>query len=1080
MNINGVYGNNNLTIQEKAVNTVQKEEKETSAVKNNNTIEIIPAIAETGSITYAEDDIHKKTEEDQKEEETKEEEHQNNTSERMTKEDYKEINKEGISLKEYNSERLTRALQRIKTQRTEKEENLNDQKESLDNKTEAAKGMGNYNASTKKIVQKLIDSDLPVTEANIAKIATAMEMAATAFNLSDTSMKYLIRNNLEPTTQNMYKAGYSGSFSQKEEISDQVFTSLQGQIKEIIDNAGLVVNEENVQSAKWLLNNQLPLTENTLWAYRDLKQLKANMNEDTILDKTVEAFASGKTPEAASFGNAVAERARQAITDFQSISDEAIQETVKTHGNGIDQINCRELKKAQGQLDKQDKNTENTELENEAKTIQDKSGEAVDNVDIRTITVRRQLEEIRLKMTLDSGQQLIRQGINPDTDSISKIVDGLKEIEDKYYKNLLKEGSAEVNTENVQALKTSINGIEELKGLPSYILGSTLSNRNIETVNGLLSTGTKLKNTFNKAGEAYESLMTRPRSDMGDSITKAFRNVDGILEDMKLEPTQANERAVRVLGYNEISINDENIQYVKSYDQQVNQLMKSFHPAVAVELIKTGINPLNVPIGELNQQIEGIKGELGIQEDEKYSKYLWKLEKNKGITENEKKSYIGIYRLLNAVEKTDGAALGAVLKADQEVTMQNLLTAVRTIKGSGVDTTVDDNFGSLTQITYSRESITEQLNTSFKVTDQPEEKEESSGQLAGKTSYSHQLIKNVLDEITPDKLQTLGKPEDILNMSVEKLKEELEFTPENTEAESNYWNQKLEEYHEVTDQSDNAQKLLKSYGIPDSLPNIQAAKDLLSKDQTFYKQLNKMIKAGNVTGEANSENLEQPMDDMTGILDLSNISEDFIEALTSPAGMKGQYQKLEQDFNKLINQSYTNPVITSQDITTLQRISYGMSFVQKLASKESYEIPLTVGDNITNVNVTILRNTGDSGKVNINVDSESLGRVMANLSVKDKGVNALITCDNRTGLNAMINESQELKEGVARSGIEMKQLNYGIGNKMSDSYRYTNHNAGNDILKSDATDKTEVTTDTLYKLAKTFLIHIKETENNLQ
>ncbi len=773
MNINGVYGNSSLMVQDNAVSAVPKEETENTAVKNNITTEITPAVTDTEPITYAEDDIHKKAEDKQKEEDKNEEEQQNNTSERMTKEDYKEISKEGISLKEYNSERLTRALQRIKTQRTVKEDNITEQKASLDKKAEDAQTMVNYNASTKKIVQKLIDSDLPVTEANIAKVATAMEMASTAFKLSDKAMNYLIKNNLEPTIQNMYKAGYSGSFSQNKEITDQVFASLQGQVNEIVDNAGLEVNDENIQSGKWLLNNRLPLTENTLWAYRDLKQLKDNVNEDTILDKAVEAFASGKTPEAASFGSAAIYRAGQAIADFDSISDEAIQEVVKNHENGIDQINCRELKKAQRQLDKQSKNTDNNELNYDDEAIQDKSGDKADNVDIRTITVRRQLEEIRLKMTLDSGQQLIKQGIKLDTDSLSKIVDGLKEIEDKYYKNLLKEGSAEVNTDNVQILKNSINGIDELKGMPSYILGSTLSNRNIETVNGLLTAGTELKNTFDKAGEAYESLMTRPRSDMGDSITKAFRNVDDILEDMKLEPTQANERAVRILGYNGINITEENIQHVKSYDEQVNQLMKSFHPAVAVELIKKGTNPLNMPIDELNQQIDGIQSELGIQEEEKYSKYLWKLEKNKGISENEKKSYIGIYRLLNAVEKTDGAALGAVLKADQEVTMQNLLTAVRTIKGNGVDTAVDDSFGALSQLNYNRESITEQLNTSFKDTNHSDENEEIPDKLADKFNYIHHLLKDVMDEITPDKLQTLGNTEEILNMSVEKLKEVL-------------------------------------------------------------------------------------------------------------------------------------------------------------------------------------------------------------------------------------------------------------------------------------------------------------------
>ena len=42
-------------------------------------------------------------------------------------------------------------------------------------------------------------------------------------------------------------------------------------------------------------------------------------------------------------------------------------------------------------------------------------------------------------------------------------------------------------------------------------------------------------------------LMTAPRTDLGDSIQKAFRNVDDILNDLDMELTDDNRRAVRFL-----------------------------------------------------------------------------------------------------------------------------------------------------------------------------------------------------------------------------------------------------------------------------------------------------------------------------------------------------------------------------------------------------------------------------------------------------------------------------------------------------------------------------------------------------
>ena len=215
-------------------------------------------------------------------------------------------------------------------------------------------------------------------------------------------------------------------------------------------------------------------------------------------------------------------------------------------------------------------------------------------------------------------------------------------------------------------------------------------------------------------------------------------------------------------------------------------------------------------------------------------------------------------------------------------------------------------------------------------------------------------------------------------------------------------------------------------------------------------------------------------------LDIEDISNGMIEALKNPSNMKEQYQVLEQDVNKLLNQAYENPVITSQDIATLQRIHYGMSFVQKMASKESYEIPLAVGNDITNVNVTVVRNTGETGKVSIHMESDILGKVSAGITVKEQGINALITCDNRSGLDTIKQNSQEFVQAVNQTGIEIQQLNYGIGNQKEDSYRYTNYNPDNENQKQSNSDNKGVNTDTLYSLAKTFLVHIKEIEVNLK
>ena len=65
-------------------------------------------------------------------------------------------------------------------------------------------------------------------------------------------------------------------------------------------------------------------------------------------------------------------------------------------------------------------------------------------------------------------------------------------------------------------------------------------------------------------------------------------------------------------------------------------------PAVVTQLIKQGINPLEMKISDLNRVAEQVRSEVGKDDNQKFSEYLYKLEKNNQITEEERNSYIGI------------------------------------------------------------------------------------------------------------------------------------------------------------------------------------------------------------------------------------------------------------------------------------------------------------------------------------------------------------------------------------------------------------------------------------------------------
>lgn len=293
------------------------------------------------------------------------------------------------------------------------------------------------------------------------------------------------------------------------------------------------------------------------------------------------------------------------------------------------------------------------------------------------ITARRQMEEARLVMTSEASVAMEKAGVEMDLTPLADLVEDLKSQEREYYKDLLAGAGVEPSEKNVDLMAETMDVFAELKQQPAYVIGQVDADDPVQEIH---DAGAQMQRAFAQANESYETLMTAPRSDMGDSITKAFSNVDDILQDLQLDTSETNRRAVRILAYNNTEITPENIMEVKALDEQMQRAFSNMKPAVTLEMIRRGENPLDMTMEQLNQAAQEIQQENGTQEQERFSKYLWKLEQNHEISEEERSSYIGIYRLIAQVEKGDGAALGFLMNQGSDVTMRNLLRAVRSEK----------------------------------------------------------------------------------------------------------------------------------------------------------------------------------------------------------------------------------------------------------------------------------------------------------------------------------------------------------------------------------------------------------------
>ena len=160
-----------------------------------------------------------------------------------------------------------------------------------------------------------------------------------------------------------------------------------------------------------------------------------------------------------------------------------------------------------------------------------------------------------------------------------------------------------------------------------------------------------------------------------------------------------------------MEITEESIAQIKDWDAEVNTLIDRMKPATVLGMIRGGINPLEHTVTELNEMLAD-RGMTAAQEEESYSKFLWRLDKTNGITAEERQSYIGIYRLLHQVQKEDHAAVGAVVQSGQQMDLSNLLTAVRSRNAQGMDHTVDDT-ENIIQAAAGNQTITDQIMTAY-------------------------------------------------------------------------------------------------------------------------------------------------------------------------------------------------------------------------------------------------------------------------------------------------------------------------------------------------------------------------------
>ncbi len=950
----------------------------------------------------------------------------------MSEEDFARLQKEGYHPGDMDVEEVVTIVDKIKAELIKGGTEVAGYTDDLDKDTLAQ--ITGSEAFASELAAQFRVHDIPLTEENVQAAREAFERAMQTEEPGEGTVKYMVENRMEPTIDNLYMADHSaasdshrqghgyyaadntGYYARKAE--DYNWEQLRPQIERVLEEAGLEISEENVESAQWLIGVGVPLTAETMGALHEIEQAGQPWDQKKILSAVAAAISDGKKAGDANLadGRSRLERAADYVEAYGRISDEAVDVTVAEEKA----VNLRNLTKAQEQID---------------------AGNAAVADTPQAVTQRRQLEEIRLMMTIEANRELMASGYSIDTTELEALVDALKKLEQEQNQKLFGEPDAATAAGKAALYEEVQQKTAEIPYLPAAVLVRYVGEEEVFTLDSVYEHGTALKNAYESARESYETLMTAPRADMGDSIRKAFRNVDDILTDMGLDTNEENRRAVRILGYNSMDITDDNIDAVKKYDMELQQTIRRMTPAVSLQAIRDGKNPLTMSIAELNQYLDE-SGADDAAREEKFSKYLYKLEKNHAVTEQEREAYIGIYRMFRQLEKTDDAAVGSLLKEGAQISFSNLLTAMRSTKKQGMDYRVDDGFDGV-EGTMKTKSITDQILSGFPTLGQ--ESAEGGKQNDGqgeppsqqRESYYHMLAGQIANTMEPE---ALAATELTAEMTMEEFADAMRQQAADTSLEQAYMQEQLQSFRGIENTEEAVVQELLAYRQPVTANNLGAASALRKKPGALYRKLYELGDGPAVSeGKAKAEAL--------------------IESLTDQESAQEAYEEMQETFTSLLDEAMDAPD-DYLDLKSLQSCKKQLALAGSLAREENYQIPVEINGELTAINLKVLHGKGN-GRVNVTVQTEEYGQMTARFSLREQTVSGYIACESAEGTQWLKGRQADFEKALAGPGEDREAGSLVIlqGREIS----------GEDYKSEEARDGAKEQTAQLYAIAKTFI-----------
>lgn len=877
---------------------------------------------------------------------------------------------------------------------------------------------------------------------NLVFTSSGAQIAGTDVKLQvgNKDILYLLKNRQPLTQETLYKAHYSGQreiaaveefggdtayaakqaaqqiVSKPQQSAGQsVYTpgedgnadsGLQAQLAHVIMQAGFAVDETSMAGANLLLANDIPVTTDSVRAYmqmqtqigKDIGELPTAQQAEKRQTQELETRAAKLRQDAASI---TADDVAQAVRAERPFTIAAL---VAAHDDGV-----RDGQTGGQPVEAYDETADKGTQSQDGRS----AGSDIQNQTLREVTALRQLEEIRLSMTQSVAVRMLSVDINIDTRELAQVVAKLRNAEAQLTQEMFAKQGVAPTEENkaiyqqmqadLQTIGTApaarlgvlagtdalqsvtVHGFAKLVQEENQIGGQAgemqrrMSDNNVPDGMADISTQTIRRSAdFAAMERGYEALGTAPRADMGDSIRKAFSNIEDILTDMNLPVDEEHTRAVQILGYNRTEITEENIAQIIEYDRAVNDMLAACHPNAVLSMIRDGVNPLDMTVDELNQTLRDKNYKAGVKETDDFATYLRDVEKRGQISSEERAGYIGLYRVFKQLEKSGDREAGYLFANNSRLTVRNLITAMRSRKAAGMEAVVDDSFGMLVDMQTRGEKMDDQIARAY------------AGRVGADGIRNGQIRMGENDEYVSQN-EPMAAQEEYKNPW-----ETISDSPMLAQAEQLLWANDIEESAQNLEAAD---YILQGMSAG---PEAEAAQRELVREQTYPEAVNHQASMNFYTfasqiwkqigwqDHTKDDAVDAETDAMAKSLAGEEIalpfeSELLLKQIEADADLAQMYADIRQQMVEQMYDRAEEGNVTSDQLQGMKVVQAGFRILGAMAGRRQYQLPVETESGMKVVNLTMQTGGVEARGITIRMEAGAYGMLQAQIRMDEAG-----------------------------------------------------------------------------------------------